>query len=422
MTTLDPCPDNAVREPGLGRAVFPVRRVELHEALRRYFGYETFRPHQENIVRAIAGGRDALVILPTGAGKSLCYQLPACMRKGTCLVISPLISLMKDQVDAARAKGMRAAYLNSSQRAEEKRHVLKQLGEGALDLLYVAPERFPAAGFLERLQRVPLSLIAIDEAHCISQWGHEFRPDYLQLPNVINALPRVPVAAFTATATRQVEQDIVRRLALRSPLHVRASFNRPNLFYEVRYKGDAERQIIAFVRNRRSQSGIVYRTTRKKVEQTAGWLQEAGIKALPYHAGLKNDVRKTNQDAFDSGRVDVVVATIAFGMGIDKPDIRYVLHGDAPKNLEGYYQETGRAGRDGRPAHCLLLFDWDDVPTLRFFISKIKHPDRKKAAEVKLSRVLDFCTGRVCRRRKLLNYFDEQYEPEVCGGCDVCKR
>ncbi len=386
------------------------------------FGHSSFRAYQEDIVRAILSGRDAFVVMPTGGGKSLCYQLPACALPGVCLVVSPLISLMKDQVDAACDRGIRAAYINSSQTEADKRGVLDRLQAGLLDLLYVAPERLPIPGFLERFGTVPVCLIAIDEAHCISEWGHDFRPDYLELPRMLARFPRVPVAAFTATATAQVQRDIIRRLGLRSPHQVRASFNRPNLYYEVRRKGDVEEQILQHVAVRRGQAGIIYRTTRKKVEGTAAWLASRGIRALPYHAGLETSVRRANQEAFDAGEADVVVATIAFGMGIDKPDVRYVIHGELPKNMESYYQETGRAGRDGQPAQCILFFDWGDLPTLRYFIEQIQNDAQRRIAESKLNGMIAFAEARDCRRRRILAYFGEAYPHASCGMCDRCER
>lgn len=396
------------------------QQPDARAALRNIFGHDVYREHQEGIVKALLAGRDAFVVMPTGAGKSLCYQLPACLLPGVCLVVSPLIALMKDQVDAAGTRGIRAAYLNSSQSEPERNRVLAQLAEGRLDLLYVAPERFPAPGFLECLGAVPICLIAIDEAHCISEWGHDFRPDYLELPRMLARLPRVPVAAFTATATVRVQQDIIRRLGLRAPYQVRASFDRPNLFYEVRPKGAVEEQIAQYVALRRGQTGIIYRMKRDQVEQTAAHLARRGIRALPYHAGLEPDTRKRNQDAFDRGRAEVVVATIAFGMGIDKPDVRYVLHGDLPKNLERYYQETGRAGRDGALSQCLLFFDAGDLPTIRYFVRQIQDENERHIARGKLKDMIDFVESRDCRRRRLLAYFGERYPHNECGMCDVC--
>ena len=350
------------------------------EVLKDVFGFRSFLPNQEEIVRAILARQDAFVVMPTGGGKSLCYQLPAHVMDGTCMVISPLISLMKDQVDAAIETGLRASFLNSSLSASMKRQVEADLADGKLDLIYVSPERFAMPEFIAALKRVQLSFVAIDEAHCISEWGHDFRPDYLNLSTIVQEFPDVPVAAFTATATHKVQEDIVTKIGLRSPHTVRASFNRPNLFYKVIPKLKPAGQILRFVRNHAGEAGIVYRTTRKSVEQTANMLTKHGIKALPYHAGLADAVRVKNQDAFNKDEVDVIVATIAFGMGIDKSNVRYVMHGDLPKNMESYYQETGRSGRDGEPAHCLLLFGYGDIPKIRFFIDQTQDEDERKHA------------------------------------------
>jgi len=382
----------------------PILRV-----LRDVFGFDSFLPNQEEIVQAIVDRQDAFVVMPTGGGKSLCYQLPAHVMNGTCMVISPLISLMKDQVDAAVATGLRAALLNSSLSALTKRQVESQLVAGELDLIYVSPERFVMPEFLAALHQAELSFVAIDEAHCISEWGHDFRPDYLGLSRIAQEFPGVPVAAFTATATKRVEVDIVSKLGLRSPHRVRASFNRPNLFYKVVPKEKPSDQILRFVRAHTGEAGIVYRTTRKSVEQTAALLASHGIKALPYHAGLDDARRVKNQDAFNKDEVDVMVATIAFGMGIDKSNVRYVLHGDLPKNMESYYQETGRSGRDGEPAHCLLLFGYGDIPKIRFFFAEITDGNEKKHAIKCLNDMVHYATVHACRRKQLLNYFGEEW-------------
>jgi len=358
--------------------------------------------------------------MPTGAGKSLCYQLPAMLLPGVCLVISPLISLMKDQVDAARAIGLKAAFLNSSQGTTEQRAVVDALRGNKLDLLYVSPERFAMDSFTRMLQSVCLAFVAIDEAHCISEWGHDFRPDYLGLSQIVQLFPTCPIAAFTATATPRVEHDIISKLGLRSPYQLRASFNRPNLFYQVLPKTDPERQLLAFVKARPGQQGIIYRMTRKSVEQTAAVLCANGIRALPYHAGLEDAVRAAHQEAFNRDETDVVVATIAFGMGIDKSNVRYVVHGDLPKNIESYYQETGRAGRDGDPAHCLLLFGYADAPRIQYFIDQITDETARKHARSCLDDMVRFGSVHVCRRRQLLGYFNEKYPEANCGTCDVC--
>ena len=384
---------------------------EIRRVLQDLFGFDSFRPQQEDIVSSILDKRDAFVVMPTGGGKSLCYQLPAHIMDGTCMVISPLISLMKDQVDAALATGLRASFLNSSLSASMKRQVETQLVSGELDLVYVSPERFAMPGFVATLKRVDLSFVAIDEAHCVSEWGHDFRPDYLNLSSIAREFPDVPVTAFTATATHRVQEDIVEKLALRNPHVVRASFNRPNLFYKAVPKDRPGDQILKFVRAHVGESGIVYRTTRKSVEQTADKLRKHGIMALPYHAGLDDAVRVRNQDAFNKDEVDVIVATIAFGMGIDKSNVRYVLHGDLPKNVESYYQETGRAGRDGEPALCLLLFGYGDIPKIRFFIDQVADDAERERSIRCLNDMVNYATLHACRRKQLLNYFGETYPP-----------
>ncbi len=404
---------------------------KVASVLRDIFGFHSFRANQEEIVQAIMSKQDCFVVMPTGGGKSLCYQLPAHVMDGTCIVISPLISLMKDQVDAAIATGLRASFLNSSLSASMKRDVESQLANGELDLIYVSPERFAMPEFIATLKRVQLSFVAIDEAHCISEWGHDFRPDYLNLSTIVQEFPEVSVAAFTATATHKVQDDIVSKLGLRSPYMVRASFNRPNLFYKVIPKQKPSDQILRFVTAHADEPGIIYRTTRKSVEQTANMLTKHGIKALPYHAGLPDATRVKNQDAFNKDEVDVIVATVAFGMGIDKSNVRYVLHGDLPKNMESYYQETGRSGRDGEPAYCLLLFGHGDIPKIRFFIDDITDEDEKKHAIKCLNDMVHYATVNACRRKQLLNYFGEQWPPigeNQCPSvvdsssscCDIC--
>ncbi|RLC74603.1 MAG: DNA helicase RecQ [Chloroflexi bacterium] len=386
----------------------------------RVFGFHKFRPNQEELVRALVSGRDAFAVMPTGGGKSLCYQLPAHLLAGTCVVISPLISLMKDQVDAANENGLRAEYLNSSLQNAQQTGVLCRLARGELDLLYVAPERFARRDFVAALKDVQLSLFAIDEAHCVSEWGHDFRPDYLNLSKIVSEFADVAVAAFTATATHKVQDDIIRRLGLRKPLTVRASFDRPNLFLQVESKGELNMQILAFLRSRQGESGIIYRTKRSDVEATAGFLSNAGIKAKPYHAGLTDVERKANQEAFNRDEINIIVATIAFGMGIDKSNVRFVLHGDLPKNMEGYYQEIGRAGRDGEPAHCQLFFSYGDISTIRYFIGQIEDEPERADAERKLGEMVNYAGSSDCRRRQVLAYFGETYDGENCGSCDIC--
>jgi ATP-dependent DNA helicase RecQ len=358
--------------------------------------------------------------MPTGGGKSLCYQLPALLDEGLSVVVSPLISLMKDQVDGARENGIAASCLNSSLPAEEAAKTRREISLGRMKLLYVSPERLSIPDFRQWLASFDLSLIAVDEAHCISEWGHEFRPDYRALGLLRDELPDVPIAAFTATATRQVQDDVVRLLGLRDPLIVRASFDRPEIFYRVVPKeGNADGQILDFIRHHSGQPGIVYRSTRKAVEKTASFLCDHGISAAAYHAGIDDEDRKRRQEAFVKDELLVIVATIAFGMGIDKSNVRWVLHGDLPRSIEGYYQETGRAARDGERADTALFFGPGDIASIRWHIGNIESPVERARAEASLRDILRYAESSACRRRQLLAHFGEEH-PGGCGRCDVC--
>ncbi|MFW5862819.1 MAG: DNA helicase RecQ [Spirochaetota bacterium] len=395
--------------------------ADVHATLKEIFGYDTFRPNQEEIVRAILEGRHIFAVMPTGGGKSLCYQLPARVMRGTTVVISPLISLMKDQVDGAVSMGLDAAFINSSMAFDEVMEVREKLLDGQLDLLYVSPERFAMEGFISTLERAPVTHFAIDEAHCISEWGHDFRPDYLALSGIVKNFPGVPVSAFTATATRKVQDDILKKLALVTPHTVRASFDRPNLFYRVIPKDNIKKQLLSFIQNHPGESGIIYRTSRKSVEETAAFLRSHNINALPYHAGMQPSERAKSQERFIRDDAQVVVATIAFGMGIDKSNISYILHGDLPKNIEGYYQETGRAGRDGSPAECVLYFSYGDISKMRYFIDQVEDEKDRQVASTKLQQMVNLGATHACRRRTLLAYFGEEYPIENCDSCDVCE-
>ncbi|MBN2641447.1 MAG: DNA helicase RecQ [Victivallales bacterium] len=395
-------------------------RDMLDIQLKRVFGYSEFRPDQREIVENILHKKDVFAVMPTGGGKSLCYQLPAIVSEGTGIVVSPLISLMKDQVDGARVLGIRAEYLNSNLSPAEMSDIYRLRENNELDLLYVSPERFAMESFLQSLERINICLFAVDEAHCMSEWGHDFRPDYLNLKIIKERYRGIPIAAFTATATEKVQTDITGRLNLNDPFTVRASFNRPNLYYRVEPKDDVEYQILELIKSHPGEPGIVYRTSRKSVEGTADFLKQNGVKALSYHAGLDKHQRENNQNAFNRDEIQVIVATIAFGMGIDKSNVRFVINADLPKNIEGYYQETGRAGRDGDPSLCVLFFGRGDIPRLRYFIDKIEDDQERRIATDKLYRMADLASVEICRRRQLLGYFGEKYPDNNCGGCDVC--
>ncbi len=393
---------------------------DLLPLLKQYFGFTSFRPLQEQIIRDALAGRDVFALLPTGGGKSLCFQLPAMAREGLTVVVSPLIALMKDQVDGLQASGVPATFLNSSLPAGESRRRLRGLHGGLYRLLYAAPERLMLSGFLSDLQRWKVGLVAIDEAHCISEWGHDFRPEYRQLAGLRPLLPGTPMMALTATATERVRQDIVALLQLRDPARYIASFNRPNLAYRVFAKGGPYEQVLEFVSARPRDSGIVYCQARKTAESVAQRLNQDGVKARPYHAGLTPAERTEHQELFLRDEARVICATIAFGMGINKPNVRFVLHYDLPKNIEGYYQETGRAGRDGLPGECVLLFSPGDVVKQMRFINEKPDPKEQQIARAQLQQMVHYAECSGCRRAELLAYFGETFQEENCGGCDNC--
>ena len=392
----------------------------IRSLLKSHFGYDGFRPSQEEIIASVLDGNDSLVLMPTGAGKSLCYQLPALCLDGLTLVVSPLIALMKDQVDALKANGIAAEFINSTLSPAELRRVQSEALAGALKILYLAPERLALAGFQSFLGRLGVSLIAVDEAHCISEWGHDFRPDYRNLAALRGLLPGTPVIALTATATERVRRDIVAQLGLSGGRVFISSFNRPNLTYAVRPKRRAFDALLALFEQHRDEAAIIYRFSRKDTENLARRLSSHGISALPYHAGLDGEVRRLTQERFARDQVPVIVATIAFGMGIDKPDVRLIVHYDMPKSVEGYYQETGRAGRDDLPSDCVFFYSRADKIKHEFFIKKIEDPRERENARRKLDQVVELGELETCRRRYLLAYFGEEQDAENCGACDIC--
>jgi ATP-dependent DNA helicase RecQ len=391
------------------------------DVLRSVFGYDAFRGQQADIINHVVAGNDALVLMPTGGGKSLCYQIPALVRDGVTIVVSPLIALMRDQVTAMRQLGVRASFLNSSLDAGEAREVERAMVSGDIDLVYVAPERLVTPRFLDLLERTNLSLFALDEAHCVSQWGHDFRPEYLQLSVLHERHPTVPRIALTATADAQTRAEIADKLNLTEARVFLSSFDRPNITYRVLPKNAERQQLLAFLReNHPEDAGIIYCMSRAKVDAVATWLNQQGREALPYHAGLPSEVREANQDLFIKGEGIVMVATVAFGMGIDKPNVRFVAHLDPPKSLEAYYQETGRAGRDGLPANAWMAYGMADVVGLRQMLEQSEAGETHRRVErSKLEALLGFCETATCRRQVLLNYFDE-HMAEPCGNCDTC--
>ncbi|TAM02347.1 MAG: DNA helicase RecQ, partial [Rhodanobacter sp.] len=388
--------------------------------LQSVFGYPGFRGQQQAVIEHLSEGGDALVLMPTGGGKSLCYQIPALLRQGTAIVVSPLIALMQDQVDALREAGVAAAYLNSSLAADAQREVERQLLAGELNLLYVAPERLLTSRFLDQLERTEVALFAIDEAHCVSQWGHDFRPEYRELAILHQRFAQVPRIALTATADQRTRAEIVERLSLQNARQFVSSFDRPNIGYRVGLRHNAKRQLGEFLLGHEGESGIVYCLSRRKVDDTAAWLAGTGIQALPYHAGLDAATRAKNQQRFLREDGVVMVATVAFGMGIDKPDVRFVAHLDLPRSIEGYYQETGRAGRDGLPAEAWMIYGLSDVVTLSQMIAQSESADERKRVErQKLESLLAYAEATACRRQMLLGAFGESY-PGPCGHCDNC--
>ena len=392
----------------------------MHKTLQKYFGYSDFRPLQEDIINDVLNDRDTFVLMPTGGGKSLCYQLPALLKDGITVVVSPLISLMKDQVDSLKENGVDAAYLNSTLKPAESKKIYEELKRGEIKILYVAPERLTMSSTITLLKSLNVSLFAIDESHCISEWGHDFRPEYRRLNFLKKKFPEVPIVALTATATPKVREDTINQLGIKHGKTYVASFDRANLFYRVRAKKDTYGNLLQYLRNKRGESGIIYCQSRKTVDSLTNKLKKDGFNALSYHAGLKDSQRGKNQEMFIKDRVEIIVATIAFGMGIDKPNVRFVIHYDLPKNLESYYQETGRGGRDGLECECVLFFSRGDRYKIEYFIKQKDKKEERDIALKQLSEMVDYCESNICRRKVLLRYFGEETPEDNCGKCDVC--
>jgi len=390
--------------------------------LKKHFGYDKFRPLQEEIVAHVIGGNDALVLMPTGGGKSLCFQLPALHFDGLTMVISPLISLMKDQVDALTENGIPSAFINSSLSSSEMDKILRAVKDGTVKIIYLAPERLALESFQNFLKTLKISLIAIDEAHCISEWGHDFRPEYRNLKILRQLFPRTPTIALTATATVRVREDILRQMMMTRAKTFLASFNRPNLTYSIIPKENSFYQLMALLKKYRGKPAIIYCFSRKDTENLASDLNQNNFSALPYHAGIDSQTRKTNQEKFIRDEVPIIVATIAFGMGIDKPDVRLVVHYHLPKSIEGYYQETGRAGRDGMPSECVLLYSYGDTIKHKYFIKDVEDDKEREQALLKLDQIVRLCENNSCRRKFLLEYFGEKSSDIICENCDYCLR
>ncbi|MBQ7459415.1 MAG: ATP-dependent DNA helicase RecQ, partial [Bacteroidales bacterium] len=402
-----------------------VSKEAIHQKLKKFFGFDSFKGNQEEIITHLIGGGDAFVLMPTGGGKSLCYQLPALCLPGCAIVISPLIALMKNQVDALREfvqsedSSAIAHFLNSSLSKTQIQQVRADLTAGRTKLLYVAPESLTKEENIAMLKTIPISFYAIDEAHCISEWGHDFRPEYRRINEIVSQIGKAPMIALTATATPKVQSDIQKNLGMTHAKVFKSSFNRPNLYYEIRDKTDAKREIIKFIKENPGKSGIIYCLSRKKVEELSELLNVNGIKARPYHAGLDAATRAANQDDFLMERADVIVATIAFGMGIDKPDVRFVIHYDVPKSLEGYYQETGRAGRDGGEGKCITFYNHKDIQKLEKFMQGKPISEQEIGKQLLLD-VVSYAESNLCRRKILLYYFGEDFNQDNCGCCDNC--